>query len=78
MGEGTGIPEAIRTYLMAEGLIKQKGVFPPEDGVNPIDILKVLLNIVGKGEIPILVEKIDEKGIKEKIDSLSLIKTVLI
>lgn len=78
MGEGTGIPAAIGTYLMAEGLIKQKGVFPPEGGVNPIDTLKVLLNIVGKEEIPILVEKIDEKGIKEKIDSLSLIKTVLI
>lgn len=78
MGEGTGIPAAIGTYLMAEGLIKQKGVFPPEGGVNPIDAIKVLLNIVGKGEIPILVEKIDEKGVKEKIDSLSLIKTVLI
>lgn len=78
MGEGTGIPAAIGTYLMAEGLIKQKGVFPPEGGVNPIDALKVLLNIVGKGEIPILVEKIDEKGVKEKIDSLSLIKTVII
>lgn len=78
MGEGTGIPAAIGTKLMAEDLIKQKGVFPPEGGVNTIDVLKVLLNTIGKEEIPILIEKIDKKGIKEKIDALILIKNVLI
>lgn len=78
MGEGTGIPAAIGTYLMAEGLIKEKGVFPPEGGVNPVDALKVLVKLSGKeAEFPILVEKIDEKGNKEIINPLSLLSNVI-
>lgn len=78
MGEGTGIPAAIGTYLMCEGLIKEKGVFPPEAGVNPIDAFKVLLKISGQKEsFPILIERVDERGVKEKIDPLNLLSKFL-
>ncbi|MGC8943860.1 MAG: saccharopine dehydrogenase family protein [Caldisericia bacterium] len=79
MGEGTGIPAAIGTYLILEGLIKEKGVFPPEGGVNPKDALKVLIKLVGKGEeIPILIEKVDKFNKKEKVDPLNIISKILI
>jgi len=78
MGEGTGIPAAIGTYLMAEGLIKEKGVFPPEGGVKPVDAFKVLIKLVGKGEeIPILIEKVGKNGTKEKIEPLNLLSKLL-
>lgn len=79
MGEGTGIPAAIGTYLMAEGLINEVGVFPPEGGVKPTDAIKVLLKLLGKGEeIPILIEKVYKTGEKEKIDPLNLLSKILI
>jgi saccharopine dehydrogenase (NAD+, L-lysine-forming) len=79
MGEGTGIPAAIGTYLMAEGLIKEKGVFPPEGGVKTVDVFKILIKLFGKGEeIPILIEKIDKNGIKEKVEPLNLLSSKLL
>ncbi|HON83548.1 MAG TPA: hypothetical protein PLI22_05370, partial [Caldisericia bacterium] len=56
----------------------EKGVFPPEGGVNPVDALKILVKLSGKeAEFPILVEKIDEKGNKEIINPLSLLSNVI-
>lgn len=70
MGEGTGIPAAIGAILMAKGKIKMKGVFPPEAAVDPIDVIllaKEILSGMG-GELPMIVERIDEAGNRELID----------
>jgi saccharopine dehydrogenase (NAD+, L-lysine-forming) len=65
MGEGTGIPAAIGTIIMATGKIKEKGVLPPEACVNPMDLLELAKTKVktagGKG-FPITIEHIDKDG----------------
>jgi saccharopine dehydrogenase (NAD+, L-lysine-forming) len=71
MGEGTGIPAAIGTTLMAQGKITKKGVLPPEACANPLEVLflaQKALKSGGKGELPFLIEKFDEKGNKTVID----------
>jgi len=75
MGEGTGIPAALGTILMAQGKIKRKGVFPPEAGVNPMDMFSLaqkFIKIDGKSGFPINVERIDEEGNVEKLSIESL------
>jgi len=69
MGEGTGIPAALGAILMNQGKITEKGVFPPERGVNPLDFLKIAQKAVTLGEIgedressPFIVDSIDSKG----------------
>jgi saccharopine dehydrogenase-like NADP-dependent oxidoreductase len=65
MGEGTGIPAAIGTMIMATGKIKEKGVLPPEGCVNPMDLLELAKTSVkatgGKG-FPITIEHVDKDG----------------
>lgn len=70
MGEGTGIPAAIGAILMARGSIKRKGVFPPEAGVDPLEVILLAKEILKGGgrELPLIVEKIDEEGNVEKLD----------
>lgn len=71
MGEGTGIPAAIGTILMAQGKITKKGVLPPEACANPLEVLflaQKALESGGKGELPFLIEKFDEEGNKTVID----------
>ena len=74
MGEGTGIPAALSTILMAQGKIKRKGVFAPESGVpllEFIDLMKNTLNVddsIKSKQSPIIVQKIDEFGKIELID----------
>jgi saccharopine dehydrogenase (NAD+, L-lysine-forming) len=74
MGEGTGIPAALGAILMNQGKITEKGVFPPEGGVNPLDFLKITQKAVNLGEIgedkessPFIVESIDFEGKVNKI-----------
>ncbi len=71
MGEGTGIPAAIGTIIMATGKIKEKGVLPPEACVNPIDMLELAKTTVktaaGRG-FPITVEHIDKEGKSQKLN----------
>jgi len=71
-GEGTGIPAALGAIMMSEGMITEKGVFPPEAGVNPQDILKLAGQVIkgtGMGDrVPIFIEHIDKDGNKESID----------
>jgi saccharopine dehydrogenase (NAD+, L-lysine-forming) len=70
MGEGTGIPAALGAILMETGMVKQKGVIPPEGCVNPMDMLKLARTIVKLGEksgLPIVTERIDRNGKLEKI-----------
>jgi len=69
MGEGTGIPAALGAILMNQGKITEKGVFPPERGVNPLDFLKIAQKAVTLGEIgedressPFIVDSIDSEG----------------
>ncbi|MCD6168635.1 MAG: saccharopine dehydrogenase NADP-binding domain-containing protein [Caldisericia bacterium] len=76
MEKGTGIPAALGALLMGQGKIKEKGVFPPEKGVNPIDVLEVLSKKIKLGEggkLPVEVERIDETGKKEKVDVLKFL-----
>ncbi|MBU7039047.1 MAG: saccharopine dehydrogenase NADP-binding domain-containing protein [Theionarchaea archaeon] len=71
MGEGTGIPAAIGATLMAQGKIPKKGVSPPEACVNPLEVLSLAakaLQSTGKGELPFVIERIDEQGKKTEID----------
>ncbi len=73
MGEGTGIPAALGAILMADGKIPEKGCFPPEGGVKPLDILelatKVLKGFEGGGEgLPISVDRIDADGNVSSMD----------
>lgn len=69
MGEGTGIPAALGAILMNQGKITEKGVFPPEGGVNPLDFLKLAqkaFDLGGPeeetGRSPFFVESIDSEG----------------
>ncbi|MEW6041283.1 MAG: saccharopine dehydrogenase NADP-binding domain-containing protein [Elusimicrobiota bacterium] len=64
MGEGTGISAALGASLMAKGRIDKKGVFPPESAVKPIDIFQMAkeMKIQGGSGLPLIVQKIDEKG----------------
>ncbi len=71
MGEGTGIPAAIGAILMGEGKITEKGVLPPEACINPLDafmLAQKMLKSSGKGDLPLIVERIKEDGAKERID----------
>lgn len=74
MGEGTGIPAAIGTILMAQGKITEKGVLPPEACINPMDVLEIApeaMKLVGgsgeKDAFPLTVERVDAEGNIKKI-----------
>ena len=64
MGEGTGIPAAIGAALMGMDKISMKGVFPPEAGVDPFDVITLASKILSKSgkELPLIIERIDEEG----------------
>jgi len=67
MGEGTGIPAALGAMLMGLGKITEKGAFPPEAGVKPMDMLELAQDKVKLddkvGFSPwIVVEHIDKEG----------------
>lgn len=73
LGEGTGIPAAMGAILMQQGAITQKGVFPPEGGVDPLAFLALVqpvLALTQKGGSfdGVVVEKVDEHGNVEKVD----------
>jgi len=70
MGEGTGIPAALGSILMATGKIKGKGVLPPEACVDPLDLLalaKTHVHMDGKSGMPLKIEHIDADGTVEEI-----------
>ncbi|MBW2637428.1 MAG: saccharopine dehydrogenase NADP-binding domain-containing protein [Deltaproteobacteria bacterium] len=70
MGEGTGIPAALGSILMATGKIKGKGVLPPEACVDPLDLLalaKTHVKMDGKSGVPLKIEHIDADGKVEEI-----------
>ena len=70
LGEGTGIPAAIGVMLMQQGKITQKGIFPPEGGVNPVDFIDLISKVMKLGEKKqaddsfsgVIVESVDADG----------------
>ncbi len=70
-GEGTGIPAAAGALLMGMGGIEREGVYPPEAGVKPLELLALAFQTVkamGKGgEDSILIEQIDADGNKSPV-----------
>jgi saccharopine dehydrogenase (NAD+, L-lysine-forming) len=76
MGEGTGIPAAIGAILMGEGRIRERGVLPPEACVDPIEAFKLAQKILkssGRGDLPLIIERIGEDGGKERVDYRSVL-----
>ncbi len=72
MGEGTGIPAALAAALMKRGMIKGKGVLPPEACINPLHFLSIMQEFLGLEKVsgkgsPLFIESIDDKGNVEKI-----------
>ena len=72
MGEGTGIPAAFGAALMKRGMIKEKGVLPPEACIEPLDFLNIMqehldLEKVGGTGSPLIIESIDDRGNVERI-----------
>lgn len=72
LGEGTGIPAALGAVLMKRGLIRGKGVLPPEACIIPSDFLTIIQEVpglerVGEKDSPLLIESIDDKGNVEQI-----------
>ncbi len=73
MGEGTGIPAAFGAILMNRSKITEKGVIPPEVGVNPLDFLGLMQETLGldgatsEGS-PLIIESIDHQGNVERVE----------
>jgi len=73
MGEGTGVPAALGTMLMATGKVKPEGVNPPEGCVDPLDLLELARTKVSLGDkkgLPIVIEHIDNDGKSKRLDLL--------
>jgi saccharopine dehydrogenase (NAD+, L-lysine-forming) len=71
MGEGTGIPAALGAILMAQGKIRGKGVLPPEACVVPLELMELAkkhVHMEGRSGMPLLLEHIDGRGVKEIIN----------
>jgi len=70
LGEGTGVPAAIGTMLMHQGKITEKGVYPPEGGVNPMDFIDLVPKVMKLHEMKqggesfggVIVERVDAQG----------------
>jgi len=70
MGEGTGIPAALGAMLMGQGKITVKGVFPPEAGIKPVDMLELAqekVKVGGKAGMPVVIQHIDKEGNVERM-----------
>jgi saccharopine dehydrogenase-like NADP-dependent oxidoreductase len=71
-GEGTGIPAAMGALLMLQGKVDPKGVFPPEGGVVPTDMIELASKVIkgtGLGDsVPIYIDHIDKDGKVTSID----------
>jgi len=70
MGEGTGIPAALGAMLMGQGKITVKGVFPPEAGIKPADMLELAqekVKVGGKAGMPVVIQHIDKEGNVERM-----------
>ncbi|MBD3352887.1 MAG: NAD(P)H-binding protein [Candidatus Lokiarchaeota archaeon] len=68
LGEGTGIPCAFGAILMQRGVLKGKGVLPPEACVNPMNFIQLMREVLRTDESveekksPVIFESIDDNG----------------
>ncbi|MHA1820474.1 MAG: saccharopine dehydrogenase family protein [Promethearchaeota archaeon] len=68
LGEGTGYPAALGCILMQKGLIKEKGVLPPEAAINPMDFLQLMREVFAidntkeESRSPVIFQSIDGEG----------------
>lgn len=71
-GEGTGIPAALGAMLMKEGKVTRQGVFPPEGGVDPLDMIELAGKVIKSSgmsdEVPIYIDHIDSDGNVQSVD----------
>lgn len=74
LGEATGIPCAFGAILLQRGRIKQKGVLPPEAGIDAMQFLSLMQEAMGLDEkdksksSPLIAESIDEHGNVKKME----------
>ena len=76
LGEGTGIPAAMGVILMQQGNINEKGIFPPEGGVNPVDFIDLISKVMKLSDNKegddsfggVIVESVDTNGNVSIID----------
>jgi len=78
LGEGTGIPAAVGAILLQQGKISQKGIFPPEGGINPLDFISLIPDILERNETAdpsqsaqLLIDIIEEDGKKTTMDMMA-------
>ena len=66
MGEGTGIPVAVGAIMMLQGMIREKGVLPPEACVDTMSFLGIVKQFLGITQLgvdgPLKMKSIDENG----------------
>lgn len=71
-GEGTGIPAGLGTILMLRGQLSGDGVFPPEAGVNPTELIALAREAIarlGVGDgLPLTLEHRDSAGTVERFE----------
>ena len=73
LGEGTGVPAAMGTILMARGKVQGPGVMPPEACVKPLDFLGLMRPIIelsqkGRSFDGLVVERFDAEGNVKRIE----------
>jgi saccharopine dehydrogenase (NAD+, L-lysine-forming) len=75
MGEGTGIPAALGTILMATDGIDAKGVVPPEAAVEPGAFFGLLVQTMGGDGpgLPVRVARSHEGGPLEEVPAEGLL-----
>jgi len=72
LGEGTGIPAAMGVMMIQQGMIDQKGVYPPEGCVDPLGFIGLLSTVIRMGSTEgnaehetfegVIIEQIDAEG----------------
>lgn len=84
LGEGTGIPAAIGAILVQQGKISKKGIFPPEGGINPLDFVSLIPEILAKNRAStpskseqLTIDIIDEAGKKTTMDMMAAAKMLI-
>jgi saccharopine dehydrogenase (NAD+, L-lysine-forming) len=77
MPEGTGVPAALGAILMGLGKIEEKGVFPPEAVVKPMELLGLAqekIKIGSEAGLPIFVEHTDKSGKTQRTTLEALVR----
>jgi len=74
MGDATGIPLGLGGIMVARGMIKAHGVFPPEAVIDPVEMLKLAKEIVvtklGRGVPVNVIEECDGERREYNLESV--------